>query len=337
LGIGVSFRGHDGQTRKFDLTGVPKVGDEAAAVLGSQQRAVREALSAKLLPDVTIFGGGGGEWGRVRLTNGDNNPGPLCDKMLPNGSVQATESGVSLKGDEKEVFAQDVIYGKIAGEHGYRTLAEYDGSTGESRRIGVAGVGGKDVEKSADSGSSDAVWQTISRLRIETDDLGRKILCQFERDIRKTKFGRIVEVGGERRSEIGFISEEVKLPKEEGNDGDDGDDDSGGSGGDSSVGEGVISLNDAQGVLSIIGGKGVRIVTSGQTIKIVVDEKKDYEDEDPNVEMPDPCAHVGGGDGVDAGGESGGEGAAGGGISDDVGGVKAEDEIAQMGVNDCDK
>jgi hypothetical protein len=334
LGIGVSFRGHDGHTRKFDLTGVPKVGDEAAAVLGSQQRAVREALSAKLLPDVNVFGGGGGgEWGKVRLTNGDNDPGPLCDKMLPNGSVQATESGVSLKGDEKEVFAQDVIYGKIAGEHGYRTLAEYDSSTGESRRIGVAGVGGKDAEKSAESGNSDAVWQTISRLRIETDDLGRKILCQFERDIRKTKFGRIVEVGGERRSEIGFISEEVKLPKEEE---DDDDNDSGGSGGDSSVGEGVISLNDAQGILSIIGGKGVRVETSGQTIKIVVDEKKDYEDQDPNAEKPDPCAHSGGGDGVVADGEGDNDGIPDSGVSAD-GGIEAEEGSAQVGVNDCDK
>ena len=205
MGIGVSFRGHDGRTRKFNLTDVPQVGDEAAKVLGEQQRSVRDALSKQLFPEMNFYGGGGGgESGKVRLNGGDNSPGTLEEKLDPNGSIEASDNGVRLKGDDTAVFGDCAVYGKIGGKSDFRALADYDQGAKDAERIGVVGVGGKDPEKSSGSGS--AIWQTISRLRIEENDLGQKILCQYERDVRKTAFGRTVEVGEERKSEIGFIS-----------------------------------------------------------------------------------------------------------------------------------
>jgi hypothetical protein len=45
----------------------------------------------------------------------------------------------------------------------------------------------------------------ITRLNISPDVLGNFELHQFERDIRKTAFGRIVSIGEERRSTVGFL------------------------------------------------------------------------------------------------------------------------------------
>lgn len=331
MGIGVSFCGHDGQTRKFNLTSVPKIGEEAAQVLGAQQNAVRDALSRKLLPNITNIGGNTyNSNGKVCLDSDDNDPGYLSEKMAPTGSVTVSKDGVCLKGDESATFGELAVYGKVKGEPGFRALADYDSGTSDSKRLGIVGVGGKDAEVNDATGAYDAIWQTISRLRIETDDLGRKILCQYERDVRKTAFGRVVSVSGERKSEIGFITEEVKPSG--GNEDDPEDDPE-----DYPEGDGcVTSLNSAKGIVSIVGGKGVRVSTEGKTIKITVDENKEEEDVDPNKPKPDPCEHKGGGNGVSPGdnNDSGGgasAGAAGG------GGVPAEGGGSQFGVNDCDK
>ena len=74
MGIGVSFRGHDGRTRQFDLSGAPSPGDDAARILGAQQEAVARALEHK--PDIKQFfgGGGGSDNHTVKLTNNDNRP-----------------------------------------------------------------------------------------------------------------------------------------------------------------------------------------------------------------------------------------------------------------------
>lgn len=54
---------------------------------------------------------------------------------------------------------------------------------------------------------------------------------------------------------------------------------------------GVKTLNEGEGDMNIIGGEHILISTNGRTIKIGYDEGKEEEDEDPNVEPPDPCAH----------------------------------------------
>ncbi len=212
MGIGVSFRGHDGSTRKFDLTGVPKVGDEAAAVLGESSRAVREALSKKLLPDVmvrgnTYIGGvGGGDSNFVKVTRDDNNPGPLDEKVSSHGSIEATIGGLRLKGDALAVAADDVVYGKHKGARGFYKLKDFEPNEGDAKRVGIVGVGGSDP--CTDTAQDEAaIWQTLTRLSIETDEKrGVKILYQCERDVRTSATGRVVEVSAERRSQVGFIT-----------------------------------------------------------------------------------------------------------------------------------
>ena len=214
MGIGVSFRGHDGSIRRFDLTGVPKVGDEAAAVLGESSRAVREALSKKLLPDVMVRGNnyiggvGGGDSNFVKATRDDDNPGPLDEKVSSNGSIEATIGGLRLKGDALAVVADDVVYGKHKGVRGFYKLKDFASTNEDSKRLGLVGVGGRDPCADSAAGES-ATWQTITRLGIETDEAKRKILYQFERDVKVTSLGFVVEVGSERRSQVGFITDGV--------------------------------------------------------------------------------------------------------------------------------
>jgi hypothetical protein len=331
LGIGVSFRGHNGQTRQFNLTDVPKVGDEAAKVLGATSGAVRDVLSQKLLPDINNFGGGGGgDDHRVKLTDSDNDPGPLDEKMDPNGSVTVGSDGVKLKGDGTPIFGDSAAYGIVGGERGFFPIAKYDGGTKDAKRLGIVGVGGPDPENDSDTGAFDAVWQTVSRLTIETDDLGRKILYQFERDERKTAFGRVVEVSGERKSAVGFITENVNVGGSDDPDNPDNPDEP-----DNPSFNGVISVNGAQGAVSIIGGEGISVSTSGNTIKISANADKENEDLDPNVPEKDPCEHEGGGDGVKVGDDGVSDEESGSGWFGD--GVPAEDGDVQSGVRDCDK
>jgi hypothetical protein len=194
------------------LAGVPKAGDEAAAVLGETSRAVREALSKKLLPDVMvrgntyIGGAGGGDSNFVKATRGDNNPGPLDEKVYEHGSIEATESGLRLKGDNLAIMVDDVVYGTHKGQRGFHKLKDFDSDEGEAKRVGIVGVGG--IDPCTDTARDEAAtWQTLTRLSIETDEKrGVKILYQCERDVRISATGRVVEVGAERRSQVGFIS-----------------------------------------------------------------------------------------------------------------------------------
>lgn len=311
MGIGVSFRGHDGQTRKFNLTSVPKIGEEAAQVLGAQQNAVRDALSRKLLPDITNFGGNTyNSNGKVCLDSGDNDPGYLSEKMDPTGSVTVSKDGVCLKGDESASFGEFSVYGKVKGEPGFRALADYDSGTSDSKRLGIVGVGGKDAENNDATGAYDAIWQVVTRLRVETDDLGRKILCQFERDVRKTAFGRIVAVSGERKSEIGFITERVNTSGGEEDNPEDNPDNP----------DNPENPEDPE--------KPDKPPSDDDGCGCNCDCCDD--DEEPEPEPDNPCEHTGGGDGVPA--EDDGGGGVGGGVS--AGGV-VDEGGAQLGVNDC--
>lgn len=102
---------------------------------------------------------------------------------------------------------------------------------------------------------------------------------------------------------------------------------------------GVTSINDETGVMAVIGGKGIVVETDGKTIKISAAPDKTYEDEDPNAEKPDPCAHdkgggkmggVAAGDGADDGPTPGGAGGIGG-----AGGVPAGGGDKHKGDDNC--
>lgn len=182
MGIGVSYTGHGGKRRDFSLEGVPKPGEAADRLLGDTTSRVREALA--MIPQ-----------------HREKERGADGVKVHPRGSVKDSQEGICLKGEEFRPPKDDEIYSVVRGERGFHRLKDID-PAGQAARLGDTGVGG-DSADSNKAGEDDAVmWQTVTRLAQETDNQGGLWLCQYERDVCKTKSGRIVLVSEERRTVV---------------------------------------------------------------------------------------------------------------------------------------
>ena len=182
MGIGVSYTGHGGKRRDFSLEGVPKPGEAADRLLGDTTSRVREALA--MIPQ-----------------HREKERGADGVKVHPRGSVKDSQEGICLKGEEFRPPKDDEIYSVVKGERGFHRLKDID-PAGQAARLGDTGVGG-DSADSNKAGEDDAViWQTLTRLAQETDNQGGLWLCQYERDICKTKAGRVVSVSEERKTVV---------------------------------------------------------------------------------------------------------------------------------------
>jgi hypothetical protein len=203
VGIGVSFHGRDGVRKNFNLDGVPKPGDEAARMLGGAQRGVPATLAQKLFPEVNNFGGANDSY-KVMLNRGDNDPGFLEDKISPSGAVTVTKKGLALKGDEAVESLGNGVYGVIKGHRRYAPLSAFD-PMGEVKQLGPVGAGPSEPDNETAEDGIAAKWQSVTRLKLETDELGRLALYQYERDEQKTASGRVA-VSAERRTLVGYVS-----------------------------------------------------------------------------------------------------------------------------------
>lgn len=182
MGIGVSYTGHGGKRRDFSLEGVPKPGEAADRLLGDTTSRVREALA--MIPQ-----------------HREQERGADGVKVHPRGSVKDSREGICLKGEEFRPPKDDEIYSVVKGERGFHRLKDIDPAV-QAARLGDTGVGG-DSADSNKAGEDDAVrWQTLSRLARETDNQGGLWLCQYERDVCKTKAGRVVSVSEERKTVV---------------------------------------------------------------------------------------------------------------------------------------
>ena len=179
MGIGVSFTGHGGKRRDFELDDVPKPGEAADRLLGDASSRVREALA--MLP------------GRKQ----DKEEA----KLHPRGSIVMSPEGICLKGEQSRVPRNGEIYSQIKGERGFHTLQELDPKE-QAARLGDIGIGKENADTGSAKDGEAVLWQTLTGLSRETDNLGRMWLVQYERDQCKTKSGRIVGVSEERRTVV---------------------------------------------------------------------------------------------------------------------------------------
>ena len=148
MGIGISYRGVDGKVRNFDFDNLKDASSalESEGIIGTIRsgqgvrmtgRARRDQNAARMqaavaaavkddapqTPDAATEEGA--ESGKVRITMLDE-PGFFSEKLLKEGSVDADNGHVFLKGDRSRPREDLAIYSVFNGQPLWRTLGELD-------------------------------------------------------------------------------------------------------------------------------------------------------------------------------------------------------------------
>jgi hypothetical protein len=145
--------------------------------------------------------------GKVKLNALDMRPGTLDKKLMPGSAVVASHSGLCLEGEQQNPsIIGTKLYGSKDGKKGYYGIDEIDPpETGA--RVGVLGEGGPQPDTSTAKMGEAFTFQVASRTAIEIDDLGRKILVEYDKDVQDTACGRTHTVTEERRRIVGIIND----------------------------------------------------------------------------------------------------------------------------------
>ena len=208
MGVSVSFSG-GGKHRSFDLTGVPT--GEAETFLGNRKKKaiipdnIRRAMHPQPI-DPTVAE----KEGKVKLNAFDMRPDTLDKKTMPGSAVIASATGLCLEGEQTNpVVLGTKFYSSHNGKKGFHSISELDPSASPAR-VGVLGEGKEGADTAESQEGTPSAFQVSSRLVMETDDLGRKVLVEYDKDIETTPFGRFAKVTGERRRIVGIVSENKK-------------------------------------------------------------------------------------------------------------------------------
>ena len=205
MGVSVSFSG-GGKHRSFDLTGVPT--GEAATFLGDRKKKaiipdnIRRAMHPQPV-DPTVAE----KEGKVKLNAFDMRPDTLDKKTMPGSAVIASPTGLCLEGEQTNpVVLGTKFYSSHNGQKGFHSISELDPSD-SSARVGVLGEGKEGADTAESQEGTPSAFQVASRSVMEIDDLGRKVLVEYDKDIETTPLGRFAKVTSERRRIVGIVSE----------------------------------------------------------------------------------------------------------------------------------
>ncbi|MBO5905659.1 MAG: hypothetical protein J6Q84_04495 [Kiritimatiellae bacterium] len=208
MGVSVSFSG-GGKHRSFDLTGVPT--GEAATFLGNRKKKaiipdnIRRAMHPQPI-DPTVAE----KEGKVKLNAFDMRPDTLDKKTMPGSAITTSMTGLCLEGEQNNpVVVGTKFYGSHNGGKGYFALPDVD-PCDSAARVGSLGAGKEGADTSEAKEGSPFAYQVASRVVMETDDIGRKVLVEYDKDVEATALGRTSKVTGERKRIVGVISENKK-------------------------------------------------------------------------------------------------------------------------------
>lgn len=204
MGVGINYRGVGGN-RHFDLNGLPT--GEADALFKTPRRhkqLLPENFKKALHPMPTDPIAKENE-GKVKLNAFDMRPDTLDKKTMPGSAVTASMSGLCLEGEQENPSVVGTkLYGSHGGKKGYHAFNDFDPPV-EGGRVGALGAGGEGADNSIAKAGAPFAYQVSSRVVMETDDLGRQILVEYDKDVQNTALGRTHTVTGERRRIICVI------------------------------------------------------------------------------------------------------------------------------------
>ena len=205
MGVGINYRGVGGN-RHFDLNGLPT--GEADALFKTPRRhkqLLPENFKKALHPMPTDPIAKENE-GKVKLNAFDMRPDTLDKKTMPGSAVTASMSGLCLEGEQENPSVVGTkLYGSHGGKKGYHAFNDFDPPV-EGGRVGALGAGGEGADNSIAKAGAPFAYQVASRVVMETDDLGRQILVEYDKDVQNTALGRTHTVTGERRRIVGIIA-----------------------------------------------------------------------------------------------------------------------------------
>lgn len=205
MGVGINYKGVGGN-RHFNLNGVPT--GEVDALFKTPRRhkqLLPENFKKALHPMPTDPIAKENE-GKVKLNAFDMRPDTLDKKTMPGSAVTTSMSGLCLEGEQNNPSVVGTkLYGSHGGKKGYHAFDDFDPPV-EGGRVGVLGAGGEGANDSVAKAGAPFAYQIASRVVMETDDLGRKILVEYDRDVQDTALGRTHTVTGERRRIVGIIN-----------------------------------------------------------------------------------------------------------------------------------
>jgi hypothetical protein len=186
MGIGISYTGHDGRTRKFDS------GEEARSFLDSLGTsasrhtgdALRDAMAR--LPKPTQRQGGG-------------------TKVMLGGSVVDSVGGLCLRGEESTPLVEGVkMFASVNGSKGFKSFAEIDPPGSASVNGPMFGCDSEEEDESETGGGEAVRIPFVSRTKLVKDKTsGMVTIYEFIREAIFSPSGRLVGCSKERRRVVG--------------------------------------------------------------------------------------------------------------------------------------
>ncbi len=188
MGIGISYTGHDGRTRKFDS------GEEARSFLDSLGTAAKrhtgEALRDAMarLPKPTQRQGGD-------------------TKVMLGGSVVDSVGGLCLRGEESTPLVEGVkMFASVNGSKGFKTISEIDPPGSASVNGPMFGCDSEDEDASETKGGEAVRIPFVSRTKLVKDKTsGMVTIYEFIREMMFSPSGRFVGCSKERRRVVGVF------------------------------------------------------------------------------------------------------------------------------------
>jgi len=186
MGIGISYTGHDGRTRKFDS------GEEARSFLDSLGAsasrhtgdALRDAMAR--LPKPAQRQGGG-------------------TKVMLGGSVVDSVGGLCLRGEESTPLVEGVkMFASVNGSKGFKSFAEIDPPGSASVNGPMFGCDSEEEDESETGGGEAVRIPFVSRTKLVRDRTsGMVTIYEFIREAVFSPSGRLVGCSKERRRVVG--------------------------------------------------------------------------------------------------------------------------------------
>lgn len=204
MGVGINYKGVGGN-RHFDLNGVPTGEADALFKAPRKHKQLLPDDFKKALHPMPIDPIAKDKEGKVKLNAFDMRPDTLDKKTMPGSAVTTSMSGLCLEGEQQNpVVVGTKLYGSHGGQKGYYGFDEFDPPV-SAKRVGALGAGGDGADGEIAKAGVPFSYQVASRLVMESDDLGRQILVEYDKDVQNTALGRSHTVTGERRRVVGII------------------------------------------------------------------------------------------------------------------------------------
>lgn len=211
MAIGISYTGHDGRRMDFAADGNPEPGSEldrivrgADAGAGEVRRVMTPLADAMRRarrpqgPDPRIDKAAG----TVKLDLADHRPGTLADKVDVGGSIEASQSGMRLKGDGEPRL--DGLYAKKGGRRGFFSLDEIDDPNAKGGIVGEQDAANRFAASNKESGGNGAFSENMqSRTEAEVnEETGEVTFWEYTKRWDVTNGRRVGGVSGETKRKI---------------------------------------------------------------------------------------------------------------------------------------